>query len=401
MESEELGLKKSSKLKWIILPLIILLICGGFYLYYVKVFNNPSFIIMKELSRISNSFDKIDNIDTDKPYRIFGNLKFDIKAKDLDLQKDYDFLNKLDILYNLDISEREKLYNFDFDSKYLDSRLLGGKIIIEKNKTYLHMNDLYDKYILLEDAVDDSMEEISNEDDITMFKCRLESIVASLTDEDFKREKATIKNNDEEISVYKNYLFINETNYRRIFTDAINRLKNNQEYIDAAKKNGKDETDIKESLDEWLAEVLSEGFNGSLEFIIYTKKYTNEFVKLEFVFEAEDEFDSLKVEYNGNNQVLMTVGSESIKIDINDNSYQFTINIEDLDDDIESLTIKLSLIGANLDYIERYDTSKYIDIDKITEDDFNEIYQKLLQNEGINRLLEDYDPMNERGLDSI
>lgn len=394
-DKDLLVLEKNNKTKWFLIIFLILLLGGGIAFYYFKYFNNPVYVISKGLSKVYESYDNVMDIDENKPYRVSGNLKLGIDSSDQEMQEIYDVVNNIDLLYNINLSEKDELYNIEIDSKYLDSKLFNGKIISNKDKVYLYLEDLYDKYLYVETeevSKNELVEDLNEEDYANILGGLQTAFTESFNDNDFKREKTTITDDGKKISVYKNYLVIDNTNYKRIFKNVLTKLRDDEKFIASFNK-ALEEKNAKDMLEEELNALLSSEFDGKIEFVVYSKGYTNKFVKLSVniyemdqVYNVDVDCDKITINQGDAKDDLMTV-----VIDVETNNWQVSITMADqLDLGLEKITMKFGMLFSNINSVEKIDESKAINIEKLTDDELMGIYQKILQNEGFNRLIEDF-----------
>ena len=206
----------------------------------------------------------------------------------------------------------------------------------------------------------------------------------SLKDEYFTKEKIDVDG----VKTTKTTLKLDKENYNSIKKDVINELLNDNGFLDSASAlSDTSVDDIKESLNDSLEEEEFEGADVS----IYTKGFDNEFVKFEIVgandsFSVIQDGDTYNFEVTSNENVIYD-GSLKITENKDDITCNFTIN-----DKQENNSIKLDLSSSTKydEKIDKLDVSNSVNYENMTEEDTNSIVTKLLENDTIMKLMEDF-----------
>lgn len=393
-ENNVLELEKSNKTGVILLIVGLLLIIGGSVYCYINYFNNPSYIVKKGINKVTNIYkeSKKQEKSGDKPFNISGNLEFDFKANDNDVQKMFDVFNNLDILYNFDIYTKNEISYFKLNSKYEDKDLININMYQEKKLLYIYLEDLFDKYIKLSE-LSEIVDNIENENKVNdkdieiIIQGLFDALSNSFLENDFHREKEELTIENKKVEVYNNYILYNKENYKEINERLIKNINDNKELINTLNKVfGEDK--VKEIFNE--IKEMDDIEDSSIEMCIYTKGLTNEFVKMIINLEVED--SNLIFEINNEDVIKVSVIGEGIDMMIsleqNDlNNYFINLNI--IEEELGNINVKLSMIMESIKEVSEIDISNVIDYDKLGEDDFNNIMEKISKNETINMLIKD------------
>lgn len=372
------------KNKLVVIVIIILLLLGalGVFIYY-RVVNSKN--IFKTL--INDTYTYLEsNMNTSDTVSGTFNLKVDGTSSDSSTNDMLGILGNIELTGNYGIDYKNKIMNMDIDSKYEGNKLLDVNLYTENSNAYVELVDLYDKYIQMPvEDYDSLFNSTSNVDDTkVVLKSVRDALNKSLKDEYFTKEKIDVDG----VKTTKTTLKLDKENYNSIKKDVINELLNDNEFLDSASAlSDTSVDDIKESLNDYLEEEEFEGADVS----IYTKGFDNEFVKFEIVgandsFSVIQDGDTYNFEVTSNENVIYD-GSLKITENKDDVTCNFTIN-----DKQENNSIKLDLSSSTKydEKIDKLDVSNSVNYENMTEEETNGIATKLLENETIMKLMEDF-----------
>lgn len=145
-----------------------------------------------------------------------GYVKANIKTTDLNVGGT--------INYAIDYSGQKIL--LDYDTKYKDQALLSGKAYLTSDKIYLYLNNIYNKYIYLDnsDSEFNSLFKKVDSTDLTNIENSLaKALKNSLTDEYYSKQREGTKN------IY--ILTINKNNNNEFFKNLLTNLENDSTFI--------------------------------------------------------------------------------------------------------------------------------------------------------------------------
>ena len=394
MKNDELFIEKSKHrvLKLIITILVIAAISGGGYYYYVNYYDNPNKNIVTTLEKASENIEgKLNKISKKDKYKVNGLIKLNF-----DLGEQYkeitDLVNNLSLQINGQTDPQNKIVNLDLNSKFKDDKLINIKTIYQDNNAYLYLDELYDKYLKL--PMEEETKEIEN---IKANEQDIEVVITKLLNASKNElEKLEVHQKNEEIiidnqkySVTNNYIELKNKEVNNIYNHIIETLSNDSKFTKALSNiTGQEIT--KEDI---LKELNNEEFDGTLRLNFYFEKSgmkkTLKSVKLEVTEKSE-------VEDNKYEKMTMTVNilkddEYNILIDANETNINMKITFNEqvinIDTTMNAMDIKANII-VNLNYekidtVEKVDVSNYKDMDKLTEDEMQEIYNKMENNEAL------------------
>lgn len=466
-EDEILNKKKNNKTVFVILGIIVILLIAILTIGYKMFFNSKQIFLnsvnkeYKELEKIID--DVATNTKKDKK-TVLVSQEYSINAKlneslvDEDTQSILDEINKTKIKSQIgyDLTNKKMLLNVD--TTYNNKDLINLGVYLEKQKMYLDLKNLFDKYIEIPvDNYDEIFKE--NDENVEDLKYILSktknSIVKNLDKKEFKSENKTIKIDEKDIKVTKISYGLSEKNTNELAKKILTDLKNDKKFISKlATISGKTETEIKESVEEQLEEINDNIKNGDLStkeeivFSIYVKRLTKQNVGFElsakdseteedylftyyknnkikeFNFYSEEE-KVLNITANNNKVVTKFEGDTPVTITINKKEedkktifeYEISASGASIEGSLVSkilteeknkvekeITFEAKIISSGMELgslnITGTETSEYdteinvpeiknkIKYENLTEEDYEKIQNKLMENEGLKELIE-------------
>lgn len=340
---------KSSKSK-IVIPIlatliVLLLMCGGVFLFINKVFNANYFL--EESSKSVSSFAKkvLNGMDINNEYlsdldKYDGNINIKLSSSTSALEN----LNGISL--NLDVNARvkEKYVSMDATLKQ-DSENIKASAVINNDKVYVESKELFDKMVSIDSSV------------------KVEDIISEYSN--------TIGNYDilEIVNKYISYCF-ESLKEAKISTEyegfnAIYTYEINDDNID--KVNDKFMSLIKE--DEVFKDIVTEEMiSNNISVVIKVKMLTNEVS--EFIVKNEiSEFKGVKIDENkyeitdGENKITLEISSNllslstkidneevKVKFEVGKNSSSFSYKTSDTDIlfNLEKLEGNINKLSFNL-----------------------------------------------------
>ena len=348
LDSDSTTESKSSKIK-IVIPIlatliVLLLMCGGVFLFINKVFNANYFL--EESSKSVSSFAKkvLNGMDMNNEY--LSDLdKYDVVSNtNIKLSSSTSALENLNgISLNLDVNARvkEKYVSMDATLKQ-DSENIKASAVINNDKVYVESKEFFDKIVSIDSSV------------------KVEDIISEYSN--------TIGNYDilEIVNKYISYYF-ESLKEAKISTEydgfnAVYTYEINDDNID--KVNDKFMSLIKE--DEVFKDIVTEEMiSNNISVVIKVKMLTNEVSEFVVKYENE-EYKGVKIDENkyevtdGENKVTLEISSNilslstkinneevKVKFEVGENSSSFSYKTSDTDilfnlEKLEGNTNKLS-----------------------------------------------------------
>lgn len=352
----------------VIIALRALLFFGG--RYYLSSRNNIKILVDNYFNYLEEN---IANTNSES-----GSLKFNVKGDtNGDNGKVFKILNNLDFTINYDIDYKNDIVNLDLNTNYYGDKLIDINTYIENNTLYFYSGDLYNKYVEYKIDKDGNGEKVTKEDIKTLVNGIKNAISESLKDEYFTKSNEKVDGK----TLNKVELNLSDSNTKSMYEDIINCLLRNDSFIDsAAKLMGKNRDEIKELFNDELNNIKDEEYTDTT-ISLYTK--FTKFVMLEI----KDDNDKLTIKKEDNIYSYNLEGSESYNgtIEVNSNDENYNIIIKDNN----NLEIKISGdFNKNTEVIKK-DVSNSVTIDEITENEMEEIFDKVSKNKAFKRIYED------------
>lgn len=385
---------EKSKYKGLKIFLLILLIAGiayGGYYYYVNYYNNPTTKVNNIITTINEKLSsKFDNqiLNTDKPYEINGLIKLGIESKDksnTDLNDLFDIITNLQIGINGQIDNKNNINNINISSKYKDDKLIDAKIYTENNKMYVKSEQLYNKFIYL-DEIEDLTNKFKDEVQISDINELMKSLVNAITKNldstklETGKENITVDNKNIDANKYKITLKGKEIN--DFIANILTSLKNDQKFTNVIKKVDKDALN---TIDDMIKEVKEqeENQNTTYEISFYTKNdaLNENLISIRQTINVENKNIYVNIDLHDENTYLINMKMDdvdlSIKLVANNKIFNFDLNTE-----VEGIKINLSM---NFNYeeisaITKEDISNSVKMDELTEEDSMTINQNIEKN---------------------
>lgn len=365
------------KHRWLKILLLLIIIGGlayGGYYYYVNYYNNP---VQKINAVISNLKDKINerlkstlSFDN-KAFKVNGLVKININSTRDSISSELfnKIFNNLAIQINGEVDTRNNINNLDISSKLNNEKLIDGKIYMENNNIYVRSEELYEKFILL----DDVKNEIRITDISKLYKPIISAFIKNLNTDNATKSDQIIKYNDNNIGVNDYKITFTNKELNQIAKDIYTDLKNNSEFINILKKfddNALDKIEKELSFDNNISDEQNSLVIYEINFYT-TKDIANEkLIKINQSCHIGNLNLKLDIDFIDEDTYLITLSIndqiDTIKLTLNNNIFSIDYNSE-TDDTIIN-------INANFNYEEistvlKEDVSNSIKIRDIDLDD--------------------------------
>lgn len=367
-----------------IVVLLILLGVGGFALFTMK---SPKKVFSSFINDIYGKMDSSIALDFDT---MTGTYDFKINVSTTDETNTmFEILNNISLSGKVGIDYPNNIALVTIDSDYDNSKLLNASVYFKDKKGYILLNNIFDKYLAVEIEEFDSIFERTetNADVKLILKEVKDAINKSLKSKYFTKEKVD--------GFTKNTLVLNEKNTYEILTSILTTLKDKEDFLTTvANITGETTTQLKENIESSLEEFseVDETSEGKYEISVYTKGLTSEFVKLEVNMDFDEEKQSIVItKEDEENYTLKYVDSYDeettgkIKITTKNDKTNVSFSMTS-----EGTTIGFE-IGFSAKYNDKIDgvnVNNSASIDELTEEEYNEIYTKLMEQPGVVKLME-------------
>lgn len=359
---EEIKVKKNYA--WPLLLIVIAIVLLGMVgFYYFKKTNDPKEVYMSLFEDFNEFYNEIidkgmKNLNSPRK----GNASFVINVTDKGkILNGYDkLLNKLDLNVNYEIDYKNKVFNSNYVVNY-DKELLGN-ISLSANKDILYgkINNSNDKAHKM--SID---EKIWNDEYIrslnNIYNELYNSLVSSLDESYFTKEKVVLNVNGKDKKVNKLSLNINKDNSAKLLGNIKSYLGKSDTFIEAISFY----SDM--SKEEVIKEINNINVDEEFELKVdlYKKDYSDNIIKVDIlsneyniglILNDEDEYDI----YNDNKKIgTVSILKDSIKYSIQyeDNDYKFSINGE-IKDDYVLINCSGNVSNQKFTFSIKYDNDK-------------------------------------------
>lgn len=374
--------EKKSGLKYFLMFIIILLLgVIGFGYYYTS---KPDVVFTTLLNKVYKEALKEEKFNQVK---MTTNMNIKVDAKEE--YKDYtDIINNVKLRMTEHIDLNDNIFKLEIGADYKEKLLANLNAYYKDNTMYFELKDILDKIIKV-DAKDEMSEE---EIDINkLYSSDSKVIINNLYNalKETLKKGTYITGNDkiDKINVTKNVLVINNENKDLLVNTFIDYLTKNEGFVTSLGKIldlNKEETINRLNEEKVLGDLENE-----IHISIYTKKLTNEFVKLEIndskkTISLLKQEDNYKIEINNesNNKVV-----SNITIDEKNNKMKIVTEITF--DDIK-VTVNMDISITYNEKLENPNVENAITIEELSEEDTNNIIENLTKNEGISEIIESF-----------
>lgn len=382
---EEKDFEKKPKKKGIIITVVILvlmaLIAGGVFAYFKLVKNKPQAIFEKATSK---AFEMTDNMPKNEG-KVNLELTVSLNSTDQDMSMANTYLKMFKLNLTTEKNDEKKVINQNISISALDETIVSADLLIQNNKAYVFLKDIYSRYIELpEDTFDGFNLNDLFENDISgksqeMLKEIKQILLDAVKTKELKQENVEV--DDQKLT--KTTLKLNSKDVEQI-VEKLSNVASEFSAVNTAK-------DIVES-----KQLINEEENSSdnyLEVSIYTKRFSGKIVKTEFaMINVEDDMAIVGTISEEEEKTEITFAVNEDSTDIEDAITFCTFEIEEVNDNEGTMSIKFSIdeestatvtVKYKVDYndiIEPKNVRNSINANDLTEKDMNEMMTNIENN---------------------
>mgnify|MGYP000215773217 CR=1 FL=1 len=383
---EEKDFEKKPKKKGIIITVVILvliaLIAGGVFAYFKLVKNKPQAIFEKAISKVFEMTEKMPK----NGGKVNLELTASLNSTDQDMSMANTYLKMFKLNLTTEKNDEKKVINQNVSISALDETIVSADLLIQNNKAYVFLKDIYSKYIELpEDTFDGFNLNDLFESDISgksqeMLKEIKQILLDAVKTKELKQENVEV--DDQKLT--KTTLKLNSKDVEQI-VEKLSNVASEFSAVNTAK-------DIVES-----SQLINEEENSSdnyLEVSIYTKRFSGKIVKTEFaMINVEDDMAIVGTISEEDEKMEITFAVNEDSTDIKDAITFCTFEIEEVNDNEGTMSIKFSIdeestatvtVKYKVDYndiIEPKNVRNSINANDLTEEDMNEMMTNIENNE--------------------
>lgn len=277
--------KKSSASKAIIAILVIAIIAVAGVFAYLKFFKKGTTpttakeyyasLVNSLSSNFGNAMTKLKS----------DSMNGDVSVKINTTESDNDLLNfisNFDVKFSYGVNGADLTTLLELDTKYKSQDLFNGKVYITKDKLYLTITDILDKY-LYTDFSSEGFEIQTT--DISKYSRLFEIMINTISD-NITDEYLIVEENNGEMKLILS--LDSPTKYKAFFKKVMSDLKNNSELVSLA-------AEINGSSNETVISDLNSAFDDTeditMEITVYTKGYNKMPTRIQLTSTVEDKYD--------------------------------------------------------------------------------------------------------------
>lgn len=394
---EEKDFEKKPKKKGIIITVVILvlmaLIASGVFAYFKLVKNKPQAIFEKAISK---AFEMTDNMPKNEG-KVNLELTASLNSTDQDMSMANTYLKMFKLNLTTEKNDEKKVINQNISISALDETIVSADLLIQNNKAYVFLKDIYSKYIELpEDTFDGFNLNDLFENDISgksqeMLKEIKQILLDAVKTKELKQENVEV--DDQKLT--KTTLKLNSKDVEQI-VEKLSNVASEFSAVNTAK-------DIVES-----KQLINEEENSSdnyLEVSIYTKRFSGKIVKTEFaMINVEDDMAIVGTISEEEEKTEITFAVNEDSTDIEDAITFCTFEIEEVNDNEGTMSIKFSIdegstatvtVKYKVDYndiIEPKNVRNSIMADNLTDADLEEMRKNVENNQMLYSIIQELYP---------
>lgn len=361
INSEEKACKKNGKkvLIAVIAFVAVAILCvGGFFLYRMLKTNDPVNVTSDAIRGLKDTFNDVKDehpgltkiMEGDDPFEI----NTDITVK---LPKGMGKYTA-NILAQVD-SEKEAI-RLDMDAKSDKETLLALSAVMDGAKLYFSLPDTMSKYYFMDmtkylDEIKSSLAEVDTKklekamdyDYTKLVDYLADAIEDTFDKKDFKKTSDEITVNDKDIKVNKYSTEVTAEKAAKVVEKFLNKVLNDKELIEVvAELSDMKESDVKDQIKDFLAELKDTDFEGNKESLTY-----NVYVS------KTGKAIGYSIEINGT-EVMIAERGDVTELTISAKGVSATIAFEKKSDEHYVITAYTTGISATIDIKDEVETVK-------------------------------------------
>ena len=429
LESDKKDNKKIIIIISVIAIVLALVVAGVIYFL-----NSPKVLFFNSVNKTYNQVvDELTDYKSDslKDYKNKAvdttfNLKANLQTKSPEYKEMADFINKLSIDMQAGTDYKKKEFAYNIDLKSSNKTLINSSFYGTEKNMYIELKDLFSKYIKIDmsENYDEVFTEEMNKDLTTIVNTAKDTYLKQLDNKDFTKTKEEIDINGKKVKTTKLSLSIDSKRFKEINDNAIDELLLDDNFIKAVSNySGTEEKEVKDSLESTKDIKLD---NEKLIIDTYLDK--KDPIKYELSFKGEsgtvtlsvvnyDDYFDLTVKQDDEISLSITkekdktfVNLGSVTMEINkesDNKYNILIKQgsseitgtlvtteKEISKTEETSTFTLTMNfdkttvlkidgKTNIKVVDKIvipDLKNNVDVNDLTEEDYNTIMANLFQN---------------------
>lgn len=379
--------KKSGKKVGIIVTVIVLLLVIAAIvvgMIYLNSTRKPEKIFAKS---IEEAFETGEITDSRKEKAEFE-LSVEIESNDPDVNEMKEYLEAIKLKLTTEIDLDKEIFNTNILATYDNEQVISFDTLIQNEKVYTYLKDLYSKYIELDE---ESLEGVDLSSIFTFAETAqinenlINDIKQILIDEVNSRELTQEKSKLNDENVLKTTLRLTPNDVLDITIKILNKIN---EYENMP--------ELQEAIEDLETELeYSTETENYADISLYTKGFKNDLIKAEVLMinKDYDEAIVLEIEENSENESTITMSLNQESTSVSDATEQIVIVMKRENQNEATISLKINTgdqesITLNVDYsvdynanIEERDVSNSVKASSLTEEDAMEIMENIQKNE--------------------
>lgn len=429
--------KKTNIVPIIIVVLVLVLALGAGYYFFIHKGSNQNIyykLIDSMQSALAENVSIFSNVENTEN-RLTGDASFSISEVDSTYQNIANILNKLRL--NLDIKNdlNNKILKTNVKATYNSDKILDIDANVYDKDLYLSLGDLYSKPILVNDADMSALWGVNHSGDYKVIINELGNIIKeSLSSKYFSNTKVDVTVNGKNIKATNYKLLLTGKDYSDILNSIYTKMASNENLLNAMSNvSGVTIEDLKENINT-SKDALLEEYPENLEVNTYVRSNIVEKVEIKNndnvlvleridnntynILDKDEKVGTIQIE---NNYIRLTVevagtyveleynmgssrsyiikltfkesstSSGEVSLEINKEESELRINLsaKGLVGENSNVAFKINLREEKGTKLEKENVSNSVEMDKLTDKDYEEMSTKLMQSEGLLSLVQD------------
>lgn len=406
--NENFDMKKPKK-KGLMIGLIVaaLAIIVALVLVYFLVLNNPKFIFSKAIDKFltvkSESYESV---------KMNTEIKASVDLEDASYQEELAEIEKFTLKAGTQMDVEKKQEIVDLGLEYDNKEVIDARVYYNDGDMYAYFDGIFDKYIQLDmdeetkTMLDEMLEMATSEENIKNTEKAIEIARDELKEQikaegDFENKKDTISVGNDEVKATKSTLTLTEKDLCNIISNMCSELSDNDDFIDCFEESPKDLLkEIENAMEDGTA---SKG--NYIKIHLYTDGIlNNKLVAATVEIYSEDEASTMIASAVKEDKDVYSykasVKSSGQKMDLVKGKVELQKDKESKKEQSGKVIITAEIIelgsarleiGYLVEYnqgIDKIDTSNSVNMNNLTEADFEAIMTKLMERPLIKELLE-------------
>lgn len=424
---------KGTKVTLVILGIVIVaLITLAAYWFLIRGSGSTENIYYKAIDSLASSLNQ--NVTTveenfQKPVKVNSNITLNLKTSDSDMKKVFNILNNMELDMDIAMDYQNKIANMDYNIKYNKNSLLNASMYLYDQDAYMDLKNLYNRPIKISNE-EVPLDMIWKMYDFESYKTLITGITnalkSSLKVNYFTTKNETINVLGQNIKTTKHILTLTPEDINNFYNDFYNYLVSDQLVLNALAKITDSEIDevkkvIESTIDNiamsdetFVSEIYVSNSNTIEKVVIkvndsaltFNKVEENKFnivtnssdqeekvgeleIKEDGVsFTIDDADDELTIELSKNtSRIAMDMFDAKMEIKLTttdeNGNVEITVNNSDLD-----ANVKITYEKEETSNISKKSVSNAIEMDKLTQNDYNTIMQNIYSNSTLMSLLQ-------------